>query len=330
MIPLKSRFRAVIPLLTSFVLIFSCTANLNIQAVNKFENYHFKTETPLVSRIAAPPDFVLTYLKKLDNKTDYTPYLPTNDEIRIAGKSLQNLPYLNNSILKNRLIGIYFIDNFMGNGLCDWVLDRQGTVYFFIVINSRVFKKNITELLTEKERTCYKNDTPDIEIKIDCGKQFNGFQYIILHESTHAVDYVLNVTPYVDENFRKAKRISADETEFTKGIWTKSGDINGEYKFNHKVSFYGLSPQKLNVSDSQNIYMDLSRSPFITLYSTLAWPEDLAEMVTFYHLTHKLNQPFHILVYNKGKKIISLDPLEFTEVRKRLPFLRRFYEHLQP
>lgn len=317
-------------LLFLFILQLPSCSTSGIQAVNKFENYIFNADTPLVGRIATPPEFVMAYLKKLDNRPDYVPYSPTNEEMRIAGQSLNNLPDLNKSILAKHLIGVYFINNFTGNGLCDWVVDRNGMVYVFIVFNSSAFKNNISDLLTEKEKTCFKKDTPGIDIRINCGSKFNGFQYILLHESTHAVDYVMNITPYVEVNYKNFKKIAGSDTEFTRGIWSGYDRHKADYQFSGKVSFYGLAPQNLPLSEAPAIYKELSRSPFVSLYSTLAWPEDLAELVTFYHLTHVLKQPFNISVYSKNKKIISLAPMEFAGVRKRIPLLRRFYGHEEP
>jgi len=53
---------------------------------------------------------VLDYLKMLDGKEDYSAYIPSNEEMIIIDKCLGLLPPLTKNILKERLIGISFVN----------------------------------------------------------------------------------------------------------------------------------------------------------------------------------------------------------------------------
>ena len=189
---------------------------------------------------AAPPPVVLNYLMKLDNRTDYEPYAPGGNEMKIIESAVASLPPKHTEVLKKRLIGIYFIRNFFGNGLADWVVDPHNTVYTILVFNAGVFSRNLTELLTEKEKTCFLADDPEYDIHIDCGKKYNGFHYILVHEATHAVDYVINMTPYADREYRDHLKISASETEFTKSIWIGYDSPRVRYSFSTAGVFLRL------------------------------------------------------------------------------------------
>jgi hypothetical protein len=323
---MKYRRIIIISLISiGFVLDNGCATNSRHEPTHLFESYRFNENSSLISRVTKPPVFVLNYLKKLDNNPDYEPFLPNGNEIKIIEDALNVLPPLNKRILNKRLIGIYFIRNFLGNGLTDWVVDSQNTVYTILVFNSGALTKSLSELLTVKEKTCFQADDQDYNIYFDCGKKYNGFNYILLHESTHAVDYIKNITPYADEQYKKYMHIEMSETEFTKTIWKGYDAPRGEYAFSKRVFFYGSSKPKLRMSKAAEVYTELSHSPFVSLYGSLSWAEDLAELVTFYHITHVLCQPYVINITRRGEKILSVYPMESPEVRKRLPLLQIFY-----
>jgi hypothetical protein len=149
-----------------------------IEPIHKIENYSFNPASSVISRLAPSSTLVLDYLKMLDGKDDYSAYIPSNEEMIIIDKCLGLLPPLTKKILEERLIGISFVNNFLGSGLADWVLDREGKMYVFLVFNSFVLKKNLQELLTYKERTCFGDKDPAIDIMIDTGTTYSGFLYI--------------------------------------------------------------------------------------------------------------------------------------------------------
>ena len=319
-------------LIASFLIIAGsviyggCEPHIRRDPVHLLGSYRFDEDSPLASRASAPPPVVLNYLMKLDNRTDYEPYAPGGNEMKIIESAVASLPPKHTEALKKRLIGIYFIRNFFGNGLADWVVGPRDTVYTVLVFNSKVFTKNLTELLTEKERTCFLADNPEYDIHIDCGKKYNGFHYILVHEATHAVDYVINMTPYADREYRDHLKISASETEFTKSIWIGYDSPRVRYSFSKRVFFYGSPKPQLRISESAEIYKELSRSPFASLYGSQSWAEDLAELAAFYHITGVLGQPYAITVTRKGKTAVSVRPMESPEVRKRLPLIQKFYQ----
>ncbi len=306
------------------IQIFGCVHNIKNNAARKFESYRFNADSSIISRVAAPPEFLLSYLKELDGRKDYTPYQPNSREIRIIENSLTILPPLYRQLLKKKLIGIYFINNFLGNGLTDWVVDSSDSVYTVMVFNSSVFSKNMSDLLTEKEQTCFTKDDISYNISIDCGKKYNGFYYILLHESTHAVDYVMNITPYTEIHYKKYLRLAGTDTDFTRNIWDGYDRAHDRFLFTGHLLFYSSRPQ-LHISEAIDIYRDLSRSPFVSLYGSLSWAEDLAEMATFYHITHIMKEPFVINVMHNHGAAFSVRPLESLKVKERLKYLKIFY-----
>jgi hypothetical protein len=302
-----------------------CESKTDTDPAHMFGSYRLDKDSSLASRVTPTPRVVLNYLMKLDNRTDYEPYTPNGDEMKIVDSAIASLPATHKNILQKRLVGVYFIRNFFGNGLADWVVDTQNTVYAILVFNAGVFSKNLSELLTEKEKTCFQADDPAYDIRIDCGKKYNGFYYILAHEATHAVDYVTNITPYTDRQYRDYMKISASETEFTKAVWSGYDASRDRYVFSNKVFFYGSPKPQLRISESETVYKELARSPFASLYGSQSWAEDLAELAVFYHITGMLGQPYCITVTRKGKPAVSVRTMESQEVRKRLPLIQQLY-----
>jgi hypothetical protein len=300
------------------------TADL-LQPVHRLGSFRFVRGSPLMSRMSAPPPVVLGHLRRLDRRDDYEPYIPDRNETLEMERAFTLLPVRSRNVLNDRLIGIYFISNFTGNGLCEWVMDSDGKAYVFFVFNPSSFSKNMSQLLTEKENTCFADDDISIDITVDCGKKYSGFAYILLHESAHAVDYVLNVTPYVDEEHGEHMKKKTAETMFTKYYWSGYDAPTRHFMFTGKVSFYGSGERKLKRSNAVEAYQDLSRSPFVSLYASMSWAEDLAELAAFYHITRVLKQPFGIRVLQNKKTIFSTYPMEHPEIAKRLRLLKLFY-----
>lgn len=324
------RFKIVIFFLFIQVCISGCTCNQGLEPVHRFENYTFSSHNPILARVSLPPEIVLRHLQNLDNRPDYTGYMPSHDELQNFEKAIRILPSLNRSMLDKRLLGIYFIPNFMGSGLTEWVVDRTGGVYGFMVFNASVLRLDLSELLTVKERTCYINDDAAYTVQINSGKNYSGLLYILLHESTHLVDYVMNITPYVDNSMNDYLKQHVSRTPFTSLIWKAYNKPVKNTSFTGRVFFYGIKKPKLRLSESVSIYRDLSKSPFVSLYGSQTWAEDLAEMVSFYHITEILKQPYVIQVRKGPRILLSVRPMDSPDVWRRLPAMEFFYTHEAP
>ena len=299
----------------------------HIMPIHRFKNYSYNPASTLISRITVAPAFVLKHLRELDSRDSYTSYTPGKSEIAIIRQYLNLLPELTKTVLRERLIAIYFINNFHGSGLTDWVLDETGTFYTFMVFNPETLKYNISQWLTYRENSCFKKDSSDLSVSVDCGTRFSGFLYALLHESTHAVDYVKNITPYVEESLKRVGPYRGESTRFTRGIWKEINKPEISYEFSPRKSltFYEFKGPRTNISESIETYRKLAKTPFVSLYGSISWTEDIAEFVFFYHLTEKLRESYRIDIRNRKRLIFSLEPMKSPLVIKRIPSIEDFY-----
>lgn len=306
------------------------TLRENIASVTakNLKNYSFDPRSPVLSRIQKVPDYVLRYLKEMDNDSTYSAYAPTEEENVLIADYIGKLPPLHKKVMQERLVGIYFVQNFQGSGMADYLLDEKDDVYTILILNPDVLKNDISGRLTYRENSCFIKNSPDFRIEVDSGEAFKGLMYILLHETTHIVDYIKNYTPYVEEELRELKQIKTRSTDFVKGIWTGYSKAVEQYDYmlRDKVTFYGWNKgPKINISDALGLYRQMSDRPFASLYGSQSWAEDFAEFVTFYHLTQKLKQPYEIRYYKGQELIFRYAPMSAPKVMERSATIQGIY-----
>lgn len=291
--------------LTIFLFI-GCTNKslLQIDEVQKFTNYRFNQKSTLISRVNNAPDFVLKYLIELDNKPEYKNYALNNKEYQIIKDNIELLPKDYKDELQNSLIGIYFIDNFWGSGLTHFVIDDNNNIYTIIIINPKLLQMNLSEALTWKERTCFIDDI-NYKLEIEVSDQLSGLLYILLHETTHAIDYTNRITPYPHPHLLKYTNVPKKSYDLF-NIWEKYNKISKQYNSNlfSTITFYTFNNgPKAKYSDAINIYKELEKTPFVSLYSTLSWAEDIADLYTIQYLVEELGCDYTIKIIEQDNII---------------------------
>jgi hypothetical protein len=239
-----------------------------------FENYTCDFTIPAADRIYEAPVFLLDYLMEMDNVTDYKPYFPSEIEQEIFEDYFRLLPELNKNIMEQWLVGIFFIENFIGSGMADYVLDENDELYTIMILNPDTLKNNISDWLTYRENTCFRRDGSSIKIKVDCGTEYLGLMYALLHESTHIVDYIMHVTPYVETYLMILQEREIEKGIFTESIWLDFNLLKDEYEFENrdKVTFYGLGGGPLlDASYTITMFDNLSNTPLVSLYAGMNW-----------------------------------------------------------
>lgn len=294
-------------------------------------NYQFSDSSPLLSRVKKAEPFVLEYLQNMDGRPDYSVYDPTPKERKMIGEALAQLPPLTKKVMQEKCVGIYFINNLYGSGLSDWLVDGRGEIYTILVLNPVTLKMNLSEWLTWKENSAFTADSPGSGIGIDCGKKYPGLYGILYHESTHAVDYVKNINPFVEtatlyyDQIRGKKIVNP--TDYIQGVWQYANQPapSSDFPYRKKVKFYTDKKENLiPVSQAAECYNELTSSPFVSLYGSQSWSEDLAEMVMFYHLVKVMGQPYVITVSNGGQ-VQQFKPLDNARVSGRFKNIGIFY-----
>lgn len=317
----------------SLVLLFVssfCSAQIKDQSLKK-DPATYKDITPpdtttaLISRIqATPPDI----LKKFhDAGMSPREHELTKEERLEVNAAFAMLPPLHQQVLKKHLRGISFLDDMPNTALTAVINPDQPVRLYHITFRAAILKQNVSEWLTEKERTCFDPKDSSRSVAVQAGK-LSAILYVLLHEATHVVDGSLGLLKNPDKG-----DVIVDDSfygNFTNGIWTDMTTfafIPGDSLFarNH----FRRGGQLFPLSEAAELYKGLKMTPFVSLYSSSSRHEDLAEYLTVYHFTQKLKQPFDIVVSENGKQQMVYKPMASDLVKKRARFMSFFYQKIK-
>lgn len=251
---------------------------------------------------------------------------PTNHELTAIEKEKLNkafsvLPPLHQKILKKHLHSISFMDNMPNTALTSPVQSSDSVKMYNITFRAEILHQTISDWTTWKENTYYvKSANNEYQISIDAGS-LDAIVYILLHEATHVVDGVLNLTPHLDE-----KDVWIGSKAFTQNVWDNYNKPSENVINSLLETTFFRSGKSLAISNAPDVYKALQKTPYVSLYGTASWFEDLAETLTIYHLTTKMNQPYKVLVTKNGVPVSSYEPAKNRNVKKRQNYLDIFYK----
>ena len=296
------------------------------QRAEALPNYGFDPSTALESRIGETPAAVLKEFK--DAGLSPTAHVLTATEQQKISKAFAMLPPLNRRILRERLRSLSFLDGMPNTALTSTVNPGEPYKVFDITIRAGIFDQNVSEFLTQKERTCFETANSSLNVSIE-GGTLDAIVYVLLHETTHIVDGSLHITSEmgVGDHLDKSPATSL----FTRNVWSGWRTPAPQYQNTllESIRFYA-DGKVLKIDQAEAVYKALSQTPFVSVYGSRNWLDDLAEVVTWYHLTEKLKQPYRIEIRKTGQVIYAYEPMRSRLVRSRFDQLKRFYESEQP
>src|SRR5689334_5997565 len=94
-----------------------------------FHKFETNLAIPLPERVRTIPDDFLKLLIDYDKSigiknTDYKAHAFSPEEAAMFGEYLKLLPARYRTTFSNKLMVVYFVDNFSGAGLTDWLVDK--------------------------------------------------------------------------------------------------------------------------------------------------------------------------------------------------------------
>ncbi|MGY3211869.1 hypothetical protein [Mucilaginibacter sp. HD30] len=285
------------------------------------KKYDLDPSRPLLKRISRTPDKVIKMFQ--DAGMLPTEHQLTNEEEIIVASEISALPPLHQRVLKQHLKSISFLDNMPNTALTSTITTDGSVNLYHITFRAGILHQNITEWVNEKEATCFSGGDSTLLVSIQAGK-LEALTYVLLHEGTHVVDGSMHL---ISADSEAGKPHMNDFTrKFSNGIWSNINTLQWPVKDSlvFKSRFRRGGRQFLNIEASQ-VYAELVKTPFVSIYSTASWHEDLAELLTVYHLTKVYKQPFRITIKRSGTVVEEYKPMSSTFVKHRLELLRRFY-----
>lgn len=271
-------------------------------------------EQPLiVERIGDAPADILAEFGGEGGPSPST-YIPSADEQRLIVAAFDALTPLHRRMLEQHLHSISFLNGLPNNALTAPAPGMEGQ--FNIIVRAGVLRETASQLLTNKERTCFDATGSDLSVSVDAG-QLTGIAYVLLHEATHIADATLRISSTAEQT----------TTAFSEGVWQDRLTIAQAYRGELLPTLcyrHGRSP--LRVERAQAAYEELSWTPFASLYASANWFDDAAELATWRHVTERLGEPYRLEVRRGAEVIYRYEPMRSDLVRSRLSLLDRFYE----
>ena len=282
---------------------------------------------PAELRVAKTPESVIAVLREAGVKRAKNHLLSPEERAQLKF-AIESLTPLHRRILKERLRSLNFVDGMTGGGtaLTSTVNPHEPVRLCDIAINAAIFRQNVSEWLSAKERRCFETAGSPLRINIEAGTRLGALVYVLLHEATHVVDSALGITPHFGGVGQSLTTTGRPATAFTDGVWNGLTLPVARYRdpLREQLWFYsGTRP--IPVDQAPAMYDSLRRTPFVSLYAGRNWLDDLAEFVTVYHLTEVLKQPYRIVVRRGNQEIFAYEPRKSELVRGRIGQLKQFY-----
>ncbi|WP_454802151.1 hypothetical protein [Mucilaginibacter phyllosphaerae] len=326
--PIKSyKFKISLCFFAVFLLTAQCfaqnkkilTSTLKLHDVQR--QYGLSPNSTLLSRVTTTPDEIIKHFREAGMSP--TEHQLTREERKIIAAAIAALPPLHQKVLKQHLKSISFLDNMPNTALTSPITEGEGINLYHITFRAGVLHQTISEWVTEKERTCFAGGDSSITVSVQAG-MLSALTYIMLHEGTHVVDGSLHLISA--DTVAGHPQPNAFTKGLTQGTWkdisTHEWPVTDSTLLKNRFRPGG---RRFLTTEAVQVYAGLSQTPFVSLYSTASWHEDLAELLTVYHLTNRLKQPFRFVVKQNGKEIFGYKPMNSVVVKRRTGLLKRFY-----
>jgi hypothetical protein len=265
-------------------------------------------QTPLEDRVSSAPEDLLKRFRDQLN-ANLSAHVVTTAEQATVANALTQLTPLQHEVLLKRLRAIYFIDGMPHNALT--FPDGGSTVEptFSIAVRSGALHETISELVTRKERSLFDNADSEWSVTVDAGT-LDAMVYVLLHEATHIVDYSTRATP--------DKGPPGANYPFVYGVWRDGTTPVDMYKLPILMRIsYRRGGRAMPLAEAIDLYDALEHTPFISVYASSNWHDDLAELVAWTELTGRLQQPYRIVISKGATTIRVFEPARSTLVQMR-------------
>ncbi|HEX6738336.1 MAG TPA: hypothetical protein VF310_08700 [Vicinamibacteria bacterium] len=288
-------------------------AHVRAERAEALRKHGLDPESSLESRIGKTPASVLQMFAEAGPAAPTPqPHELTAAERRKLVDALEALPPLQRRVLRERLRTVSVLDGIPNTALTSTVNPDEPYRLFDITLRAGILSESVSQFLTWKERGCFEAAGSSRSVSIEAG-ELDGVLYVLLHEASHVVDSSLGM--------------SASGAPFVEGVWSEATVLAPAYRGSllERITFRA-GGEVLPIARAEAVYAALAKTPFVSLYASRNWHDDLAESVAWYHLAEKRQQPYRIVVRDGQKEAFTYEPLKSTLVRQRLERLRVFYE----
>lgn len=293
--------KRIIACLCTIVVFTGCKSiDSNYQPNVSFFVQRIDVSIPIESRIQDTPAQVISWLNNMDSTDTYTSHALTEEETLLFSSYAQLLPEKLKKVIAEKVIAVYFIDNFSGGGMTCRAFDNNGNLYMTLFFNPEILHRTMADWLNFRENSYFTDDAPDVSITVECTENYFALLHTLFHEASHVYDFYYHMTPYTEPYFRNdASDIKSD---FAAMVWHDYNIPVAEYDFpcRNELYSYGLGPAHRRDA-AFDIYASLAKTPFPTIYASSNWAEDFAESFTWFYLGVYFDCYYRVRISKNGE-----------------------------
>jgi len=133
--------------------LFSCKNQHqnNIYPIQRLENYNGNVNYSVEEKILAAPEIIINSLNEMDNVNNYASYELDDNERQLFMNYYSTIPLKYKNIVNEKVVGIYFVDNFLGGGMTEPIFDSKGNMYMALFFNPEILHRSVTDLFSAVE-----------------------------------------------------------------------------------------------------------------------------------------------------------------------------------
>ncbi|MFW5733544.1 MAG: hypothetical protein ACOCWR_00630 [Oceanidesulfovibrio sp.] len=333
--------RAILTLLLALGALWGChAADCHAQGAPLLAESYFMSDNgtlpPLDSRIRPAPEFILRYLAA-EHEQGNLPTIPgpaPADPVfeKAFASILSDLSEPLRDLLRERLTGIFLVDDLGCSGYSEEFLGDDGQRLGFIVLSAGALSdKPANEWISWKENSTFQRDA-DIRLTMAIEEPENdtidnAVRFIMLHELGHVLGYVGEAHPA----FMDITSEPWEDYPFLGLSWEMdNGRVRSRFDNffpeRTQLSFYHIGEETLTISRAPDIYETLRRTNFASLYGAMCIHEDFAESFATYTHVVRGKRPWRIVLAGpEGERAIVRSCWEESRCAGKKAFFDSFF-----
>ncbi|MCX5837524.1 MAG: hypothetical protein NTW71_03265 [Deltaproteobacteria bacterium] len=268
---------------------------------------------PLQERIAPAPAELIEKIR-IENRLYDFPERPAAaepaPEFLSALKQIEEiLPEKVRRLARERIIGLFLVADLGGSGYTEAIRDEAGREKFAVIVLDRelLLKRPANAWATWKEGSFFKplpGGKINLNLRIEEDRNDsveNAIVYILLHEIGHALGMAGGVHPSWNGD-----AILSQDYPFPALNWRMRGDkieslFDEAFPERRLLKVYAFNDAPLTQDQAQDVYRNLSRTGFPTLYAAVSPWEDFAEsFVNYLHVVRE-KRPYEVRIQEARK-----------------------------
>jgi len=303
---------------------------------------HWKVR-PLSKRIEPAPKELVDYLRmenELYNFPEKPVSVPPTPEFFKAFKAIESqLPKPVKQLVKERLIGIFIVNDLGSSGFAEAIADRDGEEKFAIIVLDRdvLLKRKANEWATWKENSIFRSKEADgvtLNMVIETEENntvVNAIRYILLHELGHVLGLISKAHP----SWLPSKAPIKDIYPFARISWKLTERSKFVSRFEEGfperklVQYYTFEKAPLSSDQIVDIYDKFQKNTnLVSMQAVTSMWEDFAESFTIYVHVIREKRPWQIRINPKNRPPMIIESCWVTNrCNDKKAFMEKWFKN---